>query len=174
MRIEPATTYSDAVKAALDKIMPPGVPPLALFTTLARNERVFSRVMAGGLLDRGSLTMRDRELVIDRTCWRCGAEYEWGVHIAFYGARVKLTAAEISAICGEDTSVFAPREQLLLRMCDELHRTSTVGDELWTALAAEWSAEQLVELVVLAGLYHMISFAVNAFGLAPEPFAARF
>ena len=174
MRIEPATTHSDAVKAALDKIMPPGVPPLALFTTLARNERVFSRVIAGGLLDRGSLTMRDRELVIDRTCWRCGAEYEWGVHVAFYGARVKLTPAEITAICSEDTSVFAPREQLLLRMCDELHRTNTLADELWSALAAEWTAEQLVELVVLAGLYHMISFAVNAFGLAPEPFGARF
>jgi hypothetical protein len=72
MRIRPATNYSEAVQAALTKIMPPGAPALALFTTLARNERVFSRVMAGGLLDRGSLTLRDRELVIDRTCWRCG------------------------------------------------------------------------------------------------------
>jgi alkylhydroperoxidase family enzyme len=173
MRIQAASEYSEAITAALQHIMPPGVPPLVLFTTLARNERVFSRVMAGGLLDRGSIAMRDRELVIDRTTWRCGAEYEWGVHITFYGARVKLTPEEISAICSETITVFSPREQLLLCMCDELHATSTLGNELWEKLAAEWSSEQLIELVVLAGFYHLISFATNAFALPLEPFAAR-
>jgi hypothetical protein len=68
--------YSEAVAAALERIMPRGVPPLALFRTLAVNERVFLRLMAGGLLDRGSITLREREIVIDRTCARCGAEDE--------------------------------------------------------------------------------------------------
>jgi alkylhydroperoxidase family enzyme len=165
-RIEPVLQpYVPAVQTALDKIMPPGVPALKLFTTLAVNKRV---------LDRGSLTMRDRELVIDRTCWRCGAEYEWGVHVALFGARVKLTPEEVAAICSDQPSAFSPRDQLLVEMCDELHRTSTIGDALWSRLAAEWTPEQLVELVVLAGYYHLISFAANAFGLAPEAFAARF
>src|SRR5688572_22461811 len=75
--------YSEAVTAALQKIMPPGVDPLVLFRTLAVNERVFLRLMAGGLLDRGSITLREREIVIDRTCARCGSEYESGVHVAF-------------------------------------------------------------------------------------------
>ena len=34
--------------------------------------------------------------------------------------------------------------------------------------------EQLVELVVLAGHYHAISFATNAFRLPLEPLGARF
>lgn len=71
--------YSPPVQAALDRIMPKGVPPLALFRTIAVNEPVFLRVMAGGLLDRGSISLREREIVIDRTCARCGSEYEWGV-----------------------------------------------------------------------------------------------
>ena len=79
--------YPEPVQAALDRIMPKGVPPLALFRTLARNERVFLRVMADGLLDRGSITLREREIVIDRTCARCGSEYEWGVHVAFFAER---------------------------------------------------------------------------------------
>ena len=58
--------------AALQTIMPPGVDPLVLFRTLAVNERVFLRLMAGGLLDRGSITLREREIVIDRTCAPCG------------------------------------------------------------------------------------------------------
>ncbi len=83
--------YSAPVSAALDAIMPKGVAPLRLFRTLAVNERVFLRIMAGGLLDRGSITLREREIVIDRTCARCGSEYEWGVHVAFFGESVGLT-----------------------------------------------------------------------------------
>jgi hypothetical protein len=48
-------------------------------------------VMAGGLLDRGSIGLRDRAIVIDRACARCGSEYEWGVHVALFAARVGLT-----------------------------------------------------------------------------------
>lgn len=72
--------FTPAVAEALQRIMPPGVAPLALFRTLAVNERVFLRFMAGALLDRGSITLREREIVIDRACARCGSEYEWGVH----------------------------------------------------------------------------------------------
>ena len=69
---------------------------------------------------------------------------------------------------------FAPRERLLLRLCDELHDSSTVSDELWTALAAEWSEQQLIELVVLAGYYHLISFATNALRVPLEPYGVPF
>jgi alkylhydroperoxidase family enzyme len=156
--------------------MPEGVPPLTLFRALAINERVFLRVMAGGLLDRGSLTLREREIVVDRTCFRCGSEYEWGVHVAFFGQRVGLTADETRDLCTDDpdATVFNARERLLLRLCDELHATASVGDALWAALAREWSPEQLVELVVLAGQYHTISFATNALRLPLEVFGARF
>ena len=128
--------FSPPVAEALERIMPKDVPPLALFRTLAVNERVFLRVMASGLLDRGSLSLRERELVIDRTCARCGSEYEWGVHVAFFAERVKLTPAEIAATRAADpeTTPFATRERLLLRLVDELHDTAQVSDGLWQAL----------------------------------------
>src|SRR6185436_8240937 len=93
--------YAPPVQAALDRIMPPGVPLLALFRALAVNERVFLRVMAGGLLDRGSITLRERELVIDRTCWRCGAEAEWGVHVTWFGPKAALREEEVAALCSD-------------------------------------------------------------------------
>jgi len=176
-RIEPCVPpYSAAVAEALERIMPPGVPPLALFRAVAVNERVFLRMMAGGLLDRGSLSLRDRELVIDRTCFRCGSEYEWGVHVAFFGPRVKLGEAECAWLCAEDpaSTSFEPREQLLLRMCDELHATANISDPLWAALAEHYTPPQLIELVALAGYYHAIAFATNALRIPLEPFAARF
>ena len=173
-RIAPAEPpYSEPISSALARIMPAGVPPLTLFRIVARNERVFTRLMAGGLLDRGSLTLRERELVIDRTCVRCASTYELGVHLAFYGPKAHLTAAEIEALRADVPAhgVFSPREALLLLLCDELHATATIGDALWSELAEAYTDEQLVELVVLAGYYHTIAFVTNAFRIPPEPFA---
>jgi alkylhydroperoxidase family enzyme len=166
--------YSEPVAAALARIMPAGVPPLALFRTLAVNERVFLRLMAGGLLDRGSITLRERELVIDRTCARCGSEYEWGVHVAFFADKVGLTAAQVAATAGADEAALPAREQLLLRLADELHDRAEVSDALWEALRAHWSEAQLIELIALAGFYHLISFLANALRIPPETYGARF
>ena len=90
-RIAPATPpFSQEVQSALDRTMPAGVAPLALFTTLARDERLFKKIFAGGLLDRGHLSLRQREIVIDRTTALCRSEYEWGVHVSFFAKRVGL------------------------------------------------------------------------------------
>ena len=168
--------YAEAVAAALERIMPKGVPPLRLFRTLAVNERVFLRLMNANLLDRGSITLREREIVIDRTCARCGSEYEWGVHVGFFRERAGLTDAQVAGTCAADpdASGFPARERLLLRLVDELHDTATVSDGLWQELRAEWTDAQLVELVALVGFYHLISFVTNALRIPLEPFAARF
>src|SRR4051812_18157539 len=93
-RIAPAEPpYEPQIAAELDRIMPSGVPPLVLFRTLAKNPRIFARIFAGGLLDKGALRLRQREIVIDRTTGRLGCEYEWGVHIAFFAERAGLTSA---------------------------------------------------------------------------------
>jgi alkylhydroperoxidase family enzyme len=174
-RIAPLESpYPEPVQAALDRVMPKGVPPLALFRTLARNERVFQRVMAGGLLDRGSITLREREIVIDRTCARCGSEYEWGVHVAFFAERVGFGPEQVAATAGGDPAAFPERERLLLRLADELHDRAQVTDELWAALRAHFGEEQLIELVALTGFYHLISFVTNALRIPLEPFGARF
>lgn len=176
-RIRPVDPpYSEPVAAALARITPPGVPPLVLFRTLAVNERVFGRFMAGGLLDRGSIALRDREIVIDRTCFRCGAEYEWGVHVTFFADKAGFSEVEVPALTERDVerTPFSRRDRLLLRLADELHDTSTLSDALFDELSKEWSPEELVELVVLAGYYHMVSFVVNGFALPLERMGARF
>lgn len=177
MRVEPAARpYEKDMEAILARLMPPGVEPLVLFRTLARNPRVFRRFMAGGLLDKGSITLREREIAIDRACARCGGEYEWGVHVALFADKVDFGPEEIAATVapGADAACWSPREQLIIRLVDQLHDTNTVDDGLWTALKAEFEDEQLIELVVLTGLYHMVSFTVNALRLPLEDYAARF
>src|SRR5260370_48486 len=80
--------YEPAIAAELARIMPPGIPPLVLFRTMAKSPRIFAKLFAGGLLDKGPLGLRQREVVIDRTTARLGCEYAWGVHIAICAERV--------------------------------------------------------------------------------------
>jgi len=176
-RIAPAQPpYSADVQAALDRIMPPGMPPLALFTTLARDPRLFGKFFAGGLLERGHLTLRQREVVIHRTTALNRSEYEWGVHVAIFAARVQLTAEQLhSTVHGSAADAcWGEEDRLLLRFCDALHASSALDDTLWQALHRRFSDEAVLELLLLAGFYRTVSYLTNALRLPLEPNAARF
>jgi alkylhydroperoxidase family enzyme len=164
--------YSSDLQQLFDKVMPPGQDPLILFRTIGRNQRVLSRVMAGGLLDRGTLTLRQRELMILRTCANCGCEYEWGVHVTIFAQAATLVHADITAtlsrgtLPGEDGAIF--------KLADHLHDHAMIDDELWMELKSYFSNEQLIELMMLAGFYHSISYIANGLRIDQEPMAARF
>ncbi len=173
-RVAPvAPPFPSELQAIFDRIMPPGVPPLSLFTTLARVPRTYERFRAGSLLDRGPLSLRHREIVIDRTCARCGCAYEWGVHVAFFAERVKLTPEQVRATVHGDAD-WNDDERLLIRLVDELHDTSRISDELWSALTRAFMTEQVFEVIALVGFYHTVSYFANGFRLAPESYAAPF
>jgi alkylhydroperoxidase family enzyme len=160
----------------LTRRMPPGRAPLVLFTTLARDDRLFRRFFDGGLLDRGHLTIRQREIVIDRTTALCRSEYEWGVHVAFFGAKAGLTEEQLRSLVhgGPGDACWSPGEALLIRLCDELHSTAEVSDEVWNGLREEHSEAGMMELLMLAGSYRTVSYLTNALKLPLEPDAPRF
>ena len=172
-RVDPP--YSEEVQASLDKLSLPGMAPLSLFRVLANNPRVLRRIQRGGLLDPGSISVRLRELVILRTCALCGAEYEWGVHVKLFGAAAGLDEAMVRAtwLEGSASVLWAAPERLVLQLAEELHTTNHVSDALWENLAHHFEPAQLVELIVLAGLYHAVSYVVNACKVPLEPWATR-
>src|ERR1700685_2580539 len=88
--------YEPAIQSQFDRIMR-GAPPLTLFRVVASNARAWEKFRAGSLLDRGPLSLREREIVIDRTCARTGCEYEWGVHVAAFAEAAHLTAEQVRA-----------------------------------------------------------------------------
>jgi len=175
-RIAPAEPpYEPQIAAELTRIMPPGVPPLLLFRTLARNPRVFGKLFAGGLLDKGLLSLRQREIVIDRTTARLGCEYEWGVHVAFFAERVGFTAEHTAALATGvgDEACWTPAEQALIALVDDLVDERTLRDGIWSDLAAHFDEAQRLEAIALVGYYHTISFLCRGLELPPESYAAR-
>lgn len=152
-------------------------PPINLFKLFARNLPMAEAMTGWGsyeLSRRLSLSMRQRELVIDRVTARCGAEYEWGVHVAHFADRVGLDDEQIRSLthgspgdrCWDDD------ERALLRAVDELHDTSDLSDAAWAAL--DLTDEQRLDLLLLAGWYHAISYVARAARVPLEGGAPRF
>jgi alkylhydroperoxidase family enzyme len=109
--------------------------------------------------------MRDREIVIDRTCARCGCEYEWGVHVAFFAGRVGLDQDQIISLTSgfaEDRCWNNRRDRLLIRAVDALHDGADIPDDLWQMLANVFTDANLLDLLLLTGWYHAISFVARA------------
>jgi alkylhydroperoxidase family enzyme len=176
-RIAPLTTpYPTDAQAAFDRIMPPGVPPLALFRTLAACPRVWEKFRAGSLLDKGPVPLRLREIVIDRVCARCGNAYEWGVHITFFAPRVGLTEEQQRATVHEsaDAACWSAEERAAIRLVDELHDSASISDGLWAALRGHFSDDQILELIALCGFYRTVAYFCNGLRLPPEPYAPAF
>lgn len=164
----------------LQKWMPPdsGMEPLALFRTLAVHPELASRMrpLGAGILGKGHVEPRLREVMIHRTCARTGAEYEWGVHAVAFGRPLGLTDEQLaSTVHGSaDDACWREDERLVLRLADELHDSSAVSDELFAALREHFGDDQILELVVTCGWYHTIAYVIAAAGVPLEPWATRF
>ena len=180
-RIEPLQPpYEAEIDALLKKWMPPGAPsePLRLFRTLAVHDELTSRMrpLGAGILGHGRVEPREREIIIHRTCARTGAEYEWGVHVLAFGKPLGLSDEQIAATVhgSAEDPVWSEQDAQLIRLADELHETCSVSDALWADLTERFTSDQLLELVITAGWYRLLSYVINAAGVEHEPWAARF
>ena len=146
-------------------------PPLNVQRTtahhpaLARARQTFTR----HIMSQSTLPPRERELLILRTGWNCRSEYEFAQHTRF-GRSVGLSDAEIQRVAeGPDADAWDEFESTLLRAADELHEDAFITDQTWNALAERYSTQQLMDLVFTVGQYHIVSMALNSFGVQFEP-----
>lgn len=141
--------------------------PMVIFRTMARHPRLLEgyNVLADFFRARQELSARDRELVILRTAWRSGSEYEWTQHAAI-GAQVGLSQEEIKLIAQPGLAGPWPtRDAALLRATDEIMDQVDLSDETWAELSKVHSEAQIIELVMLVGFYRMVAGFLNATGV---------
>ena len=175
-RISPLNPpYAPEIQAQFDQIMR-GAPPLMLFRVVAGHARAWQKFRAGSLLDRGPLSLREREIVIDRTCARTGCEYEWGVHVATFAAAARLTDEQVRAtVLGDaDAPCWSQSEQALVAAVDALHARATLSEAEFQALSAHYDDAKVFEIILLCGFYRTVSYLANGLALPLEEKAARF
>jgi len=141
--------------------------PLNIFGVLGRHPKLLKRfnLMGGFLLNKGLLPVRERELVILRIGWNAQAKYEFGQH-TIIGRQCGLTDAEITALTrAADAHDWSDGDLDLIAMADELCADDCVTDATWARLASRWPEPELVELLVVAGFYRLVSGFLNSAGV---------
>jgi alkylhydroperoxidase family enzyme len=141
--------------------------PLNIFGVLAHHPKLLKRfnLMGGFILNKGLLPERERELVILRIGWNAKAVYEFGQHTVI-GLRCGLTSDEIAALTqAPDNHDWRADDLALIAMADELAADDCVTDATWAALAVRWNDAELVELLIVAGFYRLVSGFLNSAGV---------
>ena len=167
--------YDPGIQRQFDRVMH-GAPPLMLFRVMAGHARAWEKFRGGSLLDRGPLSLREREIVIDRTCALNKCEYEWGVHVTAFAKAADLTEGQIRAtVLGEASATcWSLAEQAMIAAVDALHESATLNDAEFERLSAHYDADKILEIILLCGFYRTVSYLANALALPLERTAARF
>ncbi|MEO7021027.1 MAG: carboxymuconolactone decarboxylase family protein [Ktedonobacteraceae bacterium] len=168
----PLAEMSERTREVIAKTnLAPNGEPLAIFGTLARHPKLLAawlpfggRLLAGGSLDRNAT-----ELVILRTAYNMGNEYEWGQHL-YISKTLGIKQATIDrVIAGPDAEGWSPFEGLLMRATEELHVDRYITDDTWKALSEHLNETQLIELCFLVGQYEMLAMFLRTAGVQLEP-----
>ncbi len=168
--------YDEETSEALEALG----PPLALFRLFARRPDRARAIHGWGsyyLSRRSALNLRHRELVIHRTTARCRAEYEWGIHVAVFAQKAQLTGDQILSVTkgrSDDACWTDPGDRAVLHAVDALHDASDLSDAEWDALIDAVGQEGAIDLMLVCGWYHAISFVARATRLQPEPGSPAF
>ena len=145
----------------------PAGTPLNIFGTIAHHPRLLKRFMnfAGLFLNKGLLPAREREIAILRVGWNCQSVYEFGQHTVI-GQRVGLSLIEIEALTKMTSEYqWSDRDKTLIAMSDDLCNDNCVSESTWKKLAADWKEDELIELVMVAGTYRLVSGFLNTMGV---------
>jgi glucose dehydrogenase/alkylhydroperoxidase family enzyme len=143
----------------------------SLYATMLQHPLLYSTHSSFGAYLGGetALPPRMRELLIMRTAFLIGAEYEWAHHVE-RARGAGLTDGEIARIAaGPDAVGWSEESQAVLRAADELRREAFITDRTWSVLAKRYSAKQLIEIIFTVGGCTMTGLAINSFGIQVEP-----
>jgi AhpD family alkylhydroperoxidase len=144
--------------------------PPAIFTTLGRTRGLFWGWLhfAGRLMPGGRLPRRETELVILRVASVRGCAYEFEHHVRL-GARAGVTDADVARVrVGSTADGWQPREQLLMRVTEELLATRDLADPTWSELRTAYDERTVIELLLLVGHYDMLATTLMTLRLEPD------
>jgi 4-carboxymuconolactone decarboxylase len=157
----------DELRTTLEGALTLDGRPLNIFGVLGHHPKLLKRfnLLGGFLLNKGLLPERERELVILRIGWNAQAVYEFGQH-TIIGRRCGLSDDEIAALTrSPDDHPWGSEDRALIALADDLAADDCVSDPTWSSLTQRWSDAELVELLIVAGFYRLVSGFLNSAGV---------
>ena len=168
--------WTDDVRAGIETW---GIAPeeaTTLLRTLAQHPPALHGLgpLAAYLRQRSTVPVVDALLIGLRVAWLCRSEAVW-VELAAEARRFGLGDADLRRIAEGPDAGWGVRDVWLVRAGDELYRNAFLSDATWSALAARFSAEQMLDVVFTGAEDILLSMLANSLGVAPDDrFGERF
>ena len=147
-----------------------GRPVAAVYRTFAQHPALYvtRQILSEYIRLGATLSPRVREMLILRIGYLCQSAYEWAAH-ARAGRAAGLSADEIKRIAAGPDAGWSANDAAILRAVDEMYADDAVSERTWKALSAQFDQKQLLDVLITAGGYRMVSMALNTLGVPLEP-----
>ena len=139
--------------------------PLNIHALMANNPRLLDAwwSLRMYLVNGGDLTQRHCELVILRIAVHMKSWYEWASHV-IRGIDSGLTVDEIQKI-RSDVGEWSDADAALLRAVDDVTVNNCISEATRTRLQKHFTNQQMLDIVLLHGMYQKLGCLINTFGL---------
>ena len=168
----PESEWTDEHRALAAKYAPDGNAGNALRTLMrvpALADRVFP--VLNYVSNDSTLSPRHRTLLILRAAWLTQNANLWATHATRAG-EAGLTPEEVLRVAQGPISPnsvgWSPFEEALIGLADQLFRNSSVTDDTWALLAAEYDLHNMMDAVVTVNETTAQSILFNSLGIQPD------
>ena len=162
-----SSAEADRVLAEVQRL---GRPVLNLYAELANHPAALEAFlgMSSFVRDRSTLDPQLRELSILATAQVLGQGYELKQHREV-AARIGVAAAKIDVVAaGGALDALTPKERWAVEYAREAAVSRTCSDETFARMRSLFSGEEIVDLVVTAGWYHLCAVILGSLEIEPE------
>jgi 4-carboxymuconolactone decarboxylase len=139
------------------------VAPSGPFIPLLRSPEVMNRARAMGdyLRYNSVLPPRLSEFAILIAARRWTQNYEWDAH-AGLAAKGGLSPDIINAVAdGRRPDKMADDEDIVYRLCTELHQNQSVSDGTYARAVATFGEQGVIDIVGISGYYTLLAMVLN-------------
>ncbi|HUY85523.1 MAG TPA: carboxymuconolactone decarboxylase family protein [Acidimicrobiales bacterium] len=159
--VEPLSEQ-EAQSAAGEIGVPEMMTRLSIFQVLLKHPKLgkpFNDLLMS-LLFEGLLPVKLRELVIMRTGWVTGSEYEWTQHFSI-AQMLGIDKSDLLSVRqwrSEPENSFTPAERAALRAVDDVAAKGKISEATYVDIrSALGSDAEVIELTMLVSVYAMVS-----------------
>jgi alkylhydroperoxidase family enzyme len=121
------------------------------------------------------VAIRQGEIFLLRVTGRCRNAFEWCLRAHYFAddAGVSEVQLRASVYGNADDICWEPGDRVLIRLADELHDTTSIGNALWAELRAAFSDEAILQLILLAGHYRTNAYLSVGLQVPVDPRVTR-
>ena len=142
-----------------------------LYITYAHSKGLFEprQIQSGHINGKSTISSREKDMAILRITQQAGGDFPYSVHVTGALSSKELSAEDVKRLAIPGTAGWNAKEATVIKATDEIFANDKISDETWRALKANYSDNQILDIMVSASGYWMVGATGNTFAVQLPP-----